>query len=117
MQNEIHRKTIKFLTDEFDVIVIPPFEVSGMVNRKTRKISKKTVRKMLGWSHYKFRQRLISKAEEKGIHVIIQNEAYTSKTCSWYGNIQKIGGSEVYNCKNCKTVMNRDINDAWEIFL
>ena len=65
LQNEIHRKTIKFLTDEFDVIVIPPFEVSGMVNRKTRKITKKTVRKMLGWSHYKFRQRLISKAEEK----------------------------------------------------
>jgi len=24
LQNEIHRKTIKFLTDEFDVIVIPP---------------------------------------------------------------------------------------------
>jgi len=37
LQNEIHRKTIKFLTDEFDVIVIPPFEVSNMVNRKTRK--------------------------------------------------------------------------------
>ncbi|CAG8631158.1 transposase [Rhizophagus irregularis DAOM 181602=DAOM 197198] len=66
LQNEIHRKTIKFLTDEFDVIIIPPFEVSDM-------------------------QRLISKAEEKGIYVIIQNEAYTSKTCSWCGNIQKIG--------------------------
>ena len=117
LQNEIHWKTIKFLTDEFDVIVIPPFEVSDMVNRKTRKITKKTVRKMLGWSHYKFRQQLISKAEEKGIHVIIQNEAYTSKTCSWCGNIQKIGGSEVYNCRNCGTVMDRDENGARGIFL
>ncbi|CAI2201829.1 17106_t:CDS:2, partial [Funneliformis geosporum] len=82
--NEIHRKTIKFLTDEFDVIVIPPFEVS---------------------------------VEEKGIYVIIQNEVYTSKTCSWCGNIQKIGGSEVYNCRNCRTVMDRDENGAWRIFL
>jgi putative transposase len=59
-----------------------------MVNRKTQKITRKTVRKMLCWSHYRFQQCLISKAEEKGIHVIIQNEAYISKTCSWYGNIK-----------------------------
>ena len=35
LQNEIHKKTIKFLTDEFDVIIIPPFEISNMGNRKT----------------------------------------------------------------------------------
>ncbi|CAG8632294.1 10374_t:CDS:2, partial [Gigaspora rosea] len=74
LQEEIHRKTIKFLTDEFDMIVIHSFEVSNM-----------------------FRQRLIPKAEEKGINVIIQNEAYTSKTCSWCGNIQNIGGSETHD--------------------
>ncbi|RGB41763.1 hypothetical protein C1646_662756 [Rhizophagus diaphanus] len=26
LQNEIHRKIIKFLTDEFDVVIISPFE-------------------------------------------------------------------------------------------
>ncbi|KAG9290913.1 hypothetical protein G9A89_011063 [Geosiphon pyriformis] len=35
---------------------------------------------MIGWTHYRFRQCLIAKAEELGINVIIQNEAYTSKT-------------------------------------
>ena len=40
---------------------------------------------MLGWSHYKFQQQLISKAEKRGIQVIIQKEA---KACSWRGNIQ-----------------------------
>src|SRR5688572_9751560 len=49
LQNEIHQKTIKFLTDEFDVVIIPPFELSNMVNRKTQKITKKTVKKMLCW--------------------------------------------------------------------
>jgi len=34
-----------------------------MVNRKTRK---KTVRKMLCWTHYQFR-RLVAKAEELGV--------------------------------------------------
>ncbi|CAB5391199.1 unnamed protein product [Rhizophagus irregularis] len=82
-----------------------------MVNRKTRKIRRKT-EKML----CKFRQRLISKAEEKGIYVIIQNEAYTSKTCSWCGNIQKIGGLKMYKCKNCDIEID-DINGARGIFL
>jgi putative transposase len=72
---------------------------------------------MLGWGHYQFRQRLISKAEELGVRVIIQNEAYTSKTCSWCGNMQAIGGSEVYNCRGCGVVMDRDENGARGIFL
>ncbi|CAG8465547.1 4998_t:CDS:1, partial [Scutellospora calospora] len=38
-------------------------------------------------------------AEEFGVRVIIQNEAYTSKTCSWCGNVQKIGESEVYTAR------------------
>ena len=40
---------------------------------------------MLCWAHYQFHQHLVAKAEELGVHVIIQNEAYTSKTC-----VQKI---------------------------
>jgi putative transposase len=117
LQSEIHRKSIAFFTHEFDAIVIPPFEVSNMVNCKTRKITRPTVRKMLCWAHYHFRQRLIAKAEELGVRVIIQNEAYTSKTCSWCGNIQNIGGSEMYKCRNCGTVMDRDENGARGIFL
>ena len=42
---------------------------------------------MLWWGHYQFRQRLVAKAEEVRVHVIIQNEAYTSKTCSWCGSV------------------------------
>ena len=72
---------------------------------------------MLSWVHYRFCQRLITKAEELEVYVIIQNEAYTSKTCSWCGKFQKIGGSEVYNCKDCRTVMDRDENGARGIFL
>ncbi|KAG9302327.1 hypothetical protein G9A89_008819 [Geosiphon pyriformis] len=43
-------------------------------------------------AYYCFRQRLINKAEELRARVTIQNEAYTSKTCSQCGNIQRMGG-------------------------
>ena len=98
LQNEIHRKAIMFFVHEFNAIVILPFKVSSMMNYKTQKITCQTVRNMLSWAHFRFQQWLISKAEETGVRVIIQNEAYTSKTCSWCGNTQVIGGSEVYNC-------------------
>ncbi|CAG8554615.1 15741_t:CDS:2, partial [Cetraspora pellucida] len=83
LQYEIHQKTIKFLTDEFNIIIIPPFKVSDM----------------------------------KRIHVIIQNEAYTLKTCSWCRNIQNIGRSETYKCKNCNIKIDRDVNGTQGIFL
>ena len=59
LQSEVHKKSV-------DAIIIPPFEASNIVNRKTRKITRKTVRKMLCWGHYQFRQRLVVKAEELG---------------------------------------------------
>ena len=59
-----------------------------------------------------FRQRLLSKAEETGADVIIQNEAYTSQTCSGCGNLQRIGGSKIYRCRRCELVMDRDVNGA-----
>jgi putative transposase len=117
LQMECHKKAAIFFTREFDTIIIPPFEVSQMVNRKTRKIRSRSVREMLGWGHYAFRQRLMAKAEELGVHVVIQNEAYTSKTCSSCGNLQAIGGSEVYDCRRCGAVMDRDENGARGIFL
>ena len=46
---------------------------------------------MLCWGHYyyQFRHRLVAKAEELGVRVIIQNEAYTSKTSAGVGAFKK----------------------------
>src|SRR5688572_20889196 len=91
LQDETHRKAIAFFVREFDVIVIPPFKVSSMVDRKTCRIARRTVRDMLGWAHHRFRERLTSKTEKAGVQVIVQDEAYTSKTCSRCGNMPAIG--------------------------
>ena len=79
--NECHKKVALWFLLNFDVIIIPPFNGSAMSRRLNRKINSKTVRKMLTWAHSRFRNRLVFKAEELGKKVIIQNEAYTSKTC------------------------------------
>ncbi len=47
LQNEIYQKIIKFLINKFNIIIIFPFEVSNMMNRKTQKKTRKTIRKML----------------------------------------------------------------------
>jgi len=117
LRNELHKKTINYLAKNYDVVLIPEFGVKSMVKRGKRKIRSKVVRSMLTWSHYMFRQRLKSKAEETGMKVVIQDEAYTSKTCSNCGNIQNISGRKIYKCKNCSLIIDRDVNGARGIFL
>ena len=91
--NELHHKTARHLVDNFDVILLPDFKTSGMVTRGQRRIRSKTVRNLLSFAHHRFRNFLRHKASENGRTVLIVNEAYTSKTVSWTGEINhKLGG-------------------------
>ena len=93
--NELHHKTARYLVDNFDVILLPAFETSDMVTRGQRRIRSKTVRNLLTFAHHRFRNFLKHKASENGRTVLIVNEAYTSKTVSWTGEINhKLGGSK-----------------------
>jgi len=70
---------------------------------------------MLTLSHYKFKQRIKSKAEETGKIVQLCNEAYTSKTASWTGEIKQIGGSKTITSGG--VTLDRDVNGGRGIFL
>jgi len=114
---ELHHKSAKFLVDNFDVILLPSFESSQMVSKSRRKIRSKTVRQMLSLSHYQFRKHLEWKAWQSGKVALTDiNEAYTSKTVSWTGQIKQIGGSRVIK-DDAGNSMNRDLNGARGIFL
>jgi putative transposase len=110
--SEIHFKTANFFCKRFQIIAIPPFQSSQMVT----KLRSKTARAMLTWSHYKFLQILKSKANEYSCMVLIQNEAWTSRTCSACGKIHNIGGKKILVC-SCGTIIDRDFNGARGIFL
>ena len=109
--DEIHNKLALTLCRLFDVVYIPTFETQDMVSKLTHKTS----RAMLGWAHYRFKMKLKAKAEEYSCKVVDCTEEYTSKTCGNCGEISSIGGKEVWTCKHCGCVHDRDINGARNI--
>ncbi|MDB9439830.1 transposase [Sphaerospermopsis kisseleviana CS-549] len=116
--DELHKKTARFLVDNFDVILLPTFETSMMSRKVKRRIKSKSVRQMLTLSHYKFKQFIKHKAHEFNKIVVDVNEAYTSKTVSWTGEIiNNLGGSKTIKSRIDGKTMNRDLNGARGIYV
>jgi len=116
LTQELHHKAAKFLTDNFDVILLPMFETKAMVNKAGKNISKRTVRNMLTLSHFKFKQFLKWKAKCTGKQVIDCSEAYTSKTHPQTGHLHNIGGAKWVKLID-GSVANRDLVGARNIML
>jgi putative transposase len=117
--NDLHHKVAYTLVKDYDIILLPTFESSQMVERQGRKINSKVVRSMLGLKHYQFKLLLKWYARKYGKVVIDVNEAYTSKT--YNGRIIKVGSKEHFKVKlknkNKLKVIDRDINGARNILL
>ncbi len=78
--DECHKKVAKWLTTEYRVIFLPTFETSQMVaktGKKKRKINSKTVRQMLRWAHFRFKETLKFQAFKRGCTVLDVTEEYT----------------------------------------
>ena len=114
---ELYRQAARFLVDSFDVILLPTFETSEMVERGRRRIRSKTVRNLLSLAHYRFEVFLRHKAHEAGVAVVSVNEAYTTRTVSWTGELlEYVGGSSVIVGGDGER-MHRDYNGACGIYL
>lgn len=117
--NDLHKRVSYDLVQKYDVILLPSFDTKQMTNKEATKkkdIKSKTVRGMLGLSHYKFQQTLKWMCRKYGKKLIICNEAYTSKTRSWDGYVHP-------DLKSASTItdgtiiVDRDINGARGIML
>ncbi|WP_084513953.1 zinc ribbon domain-containing protein [Salipiger mucosus] len=114
--DDLHKRVAHDLVKSFDVILLPTFETSQMVEKQERKINTKTVRSMLGLGHYRFRQRLEWMCRKYGKRLVMVNEAYTSKTRSWDGVIHdNLGGAK--KISDGTIVVDRDVNGARGIML
>ena len=114
---ELHRQAARFLVNGFDVVLLPTFETSDMVERGRRRIRSKTVRNLLSLAHYRFGIFLRHKAHEAGVTVISVSEAYTTKTVSWTGEVlEDVGGASVIVGGDGER-MDRDYNGARGIYL
>ncbi|RUS28954.1 hypothetical protein BC938DRAFT_481239, partial [Jimgerdemannia flammicorona] len=103
LANEVHKKAALWFIRTFDAIMIPEFNSSAMSQWKN---CSQTVCKMLSWGHSRFRQQLVSKAEEHG-KVMFVSEAYTSK-CRYIKN--NLRGAKTYRCneEKCRIIIDRD---------
>lgn len=110
---EMHNQVAIMLVKAYDEILLPEFRSSKMV----KKLHSKTCRSLLTWSHFSFKQHLMSKAKEYSSKVTIVNEAYTSKTCTNCMTINNIGGKEQWKCKHCGFEHDRDISASRNIYI
>lgn len=121
--DDVQPKLIKWLCENYCVVLLPAFETSRMIGKRDgrRRINSKTSRAMATWAHYRFRMRLLSKAHEyPRCHIEIVDEAYTSKTCGRCGTLHhKLGGAKRFRCPRpqCSFRIDRDLNGARNIYL
>lgn len=113
---DLHHKVASWLCTHYRIILLPEFKTQHMVSSDMLQSS--TCRKMMTWSHYAFKQRLLSQAQHKGCKVFIVNEHFTSQTCGQCGNLHtELGSSKRFECPSCRVVMDRDANAARNILL
>ena len=112
MITDLHWRTIKFVTDNYDYVIVGKFDVRNMLKKNAPNFNKM----LLSFKHYKFIQKLKFKCKELNKKLIITNEAYTSKTCSNCGVINmEFNTQKVYRCNMCESSIDRDINGAINI--
>ena len=105
------------LVKNFQRILLPSFEVKGMIDR-SKSINSSVSRIMCNLKHYKFKERLTYMCKKHKRNLFIVSESYTSKTCGCCGVLNKnLGASRVFNCSNCKITMDRDYNGARNILI
>ena len=116
--DELHWKTINYLINNYETIIIGDMSVKSIVNNKTSNINKITKRIGTSLCFYKFKQRLKYKCILNNCKYIEMNEKYTSKICSNCGNYNKLlEGNKIYNCEKCSITIDRDLNGSRNICL
>ncbi len=120
-----HYTAINYLMDNYQNVLLPDFKVSEMTHKKNpnngrkRKISKCTVKDIMTYGHYQFKNRLLDRG---GLdkRVFICKENHTTKTCGvCFTQNPNVGSSKLFKCTNpkCGLIADRDLHAARNILL
>lgn len=114
--DDFHYQAIGWILRRYDLIIIPEADFTSACCKSGRRIGRDTVRNLMTYAFARFRDRLVSKCMREGKKCLVINEAYTSKTANWTGEIvHTLGGSKVITSQGI--TMDRDINGALGILL
>ena len=142
--NEIHKKSAKYLCENYEHIFLPTFETKPMISKnkikleteRIKKINKKEEAKkekkilqkkikmskevkfvLSMQSHYKFKEYLKAKAKEYKTKVYDVDESYTSQMCTKCGLLGKIYDNNRQKQCTCGYKIDRDVNGSRNILL
>ena len=114
---DLHWKSIAYLTNKYECILIGDLSVKGITNRKKSVLKNQSKRIGYHLSFYKFRERLKYKCDIKNCKYLEVDESYTSRTCSCCGNYKdNLNGAKIYYCDKCDLIIDRDINGCRNIY-
>ena len=114
---DLHRKTCRFLCDNFRAVFVPPFKAPEMTRIGDRVIGCKAVRNLMTFAHSEFRNKLIEYGARRGTRVYVVSEAWTTKTCTGCGHVMDVGSSKTVACEKCGLRLDRDHSGARNIFM
>lgn len=116
--DDMHWKTINWLTCNHQNIYIGNLSTKDVVNKETSNMNGMTKKLSLRTNMYKFRERLKYKCGIRCVNYQMIKEHYTSKMCSHCGELNEtLGLDKIFDCKKCKISIDRDVNDARNIYL
>jgi putative transposase len=118
MVDDLHWKTIKYLTNTYKKILLGDMSAKSIVNNNKSILSPIQKTACLRTRYYTFSQRLEYKCKLTKTSYSLVDEMYTSKICSNCGNYNKdLKAEKIYKCVNCDLSIDRDINGCRNIFM
>ena len=116
--DDLHWKSIKYLTDNYGNVLIGNLSTKSIVNNQTSKLSPIIKRIALLMRLYTFKQRLIYKCKRHKIGYAEIDEAYISITCTNCGYLKRdLADAKIYDCKNCGCKIGRYYAGARNILI
>jgi putative transposase len=120
MVTDMHWKVANFLCKRFTTILVGNMSTTGIVKKDKSVLNATSKQFCIALSHYKFRERLISKAQEHAVTCKIVDESYTTQTCGGCGQRNlNVGAAKKFKCpiETCAFEMDRDYNAGRNIYL
>lgn len=112
LNHQISKHIVEVAKEHHQAVALE--ELKGIRDRTNRKLRKSQRASHNSWAFSQLRQFIEYKAERAGVKTVVVNPAYTSQMCSCCQHMGSRQGA-VFNCKNCGTRMDADLNGALNI--
>lgn len=114
MINELHWKSINDILKRNDYVFYGDIKSHDIVKKSNNRFLNRDINDL---KFYKFKERLMYKANILNKRVFSVNEMYTTKTCSSCGCLNDVNKLKIYKCKDCEKTLLRDVSAAKNILM